>query len=864
MTKILGTNVASTVVPFTTLDSYPTHDARYGKGGYRSVSTIAERDSIPAPRRTVGMRVKVTADANALNNTDWDWNGLSWEQSPTILMAQQHVNQANAAALSAQLARDSLFTKAKGAKTIADARALVADNEIFMVYLDGAVSYQVYKRLSATTQEYLGDISSASSSTLTSGDVFLAATPRTQVYNDAAVIIDAGRLTGFTIPSNATGADSFTIVDIPVTQFRGRTLRIVQKYSATVDFLSTTDINSTFAQYRNSTSFINIVANNTSRVQTGTEIIQIGSVQVPLDAEYIGLVTQVARGNLGSASVRSLQITGVSYQIISGQDATQTIADINFDNKLKNALDIALFGIAYTTEVLTVGSGQQYATPKLANDAITQVSATNRSEIRVSPGVYNTDPEGWTLARFATLKGVGASQPVIHYDGADAADHSTLETLWVRRDAVIENIKITGRNVRYAVHAESGTIASGATQNCRILIKNAWIEHLGNINNNWTSQAAFGCGISSGWYIRSENSTYKGPFCGFSYHTSDGFTRPTVVENIGDTFIGTGGDTTTSGMALRLQPIGSGQMDKHVAIGCEFDGSVFYYPDPWLPTTLAYQPANHCEIEMSGYGNTPTVFRVSDFGLALRIRAVAGAGSSIVVGGNAVPIIFGTVRTFQGVENIPAYVDGSFDVSGVGVGINKNVFITSLGKRLGDCTGNNKLLTVSVNGAAPINVIFDQDYTNVSNETIISQLQTILGPTSTVIIDTYSPGNNYHPHYTDEEKNMQNISATVGIPKGSILAYDGSRKRVRLMTSGDATSLFAGVALEDIYPGTFGRVKTRGWLWIQYIRSNLEPNVGTVVFGETMSVGSTPGRVQPGGTQGLLRAVRVDAVEVAP
>lgn len=62
MSKIKGTNVASPVVPFDTTDQHPSHDARYGKGGYRTVATTAERDAIPAPRLEAGMLVYVEAD----------------------------------------------------------------------------------------------------------------------------------------------------------------------------------------------------------------------------------------------------------------------------------------------------------------------------------------------------------------------------------------------------------------------------------------------------------------------------------------------------------------------------------------------------------------------------------------------------------------------------------------------------------------------------------------------------------------------------------------------------------------------------------------------------------------------------------
>jgi len=64
MTQIKGTNVLAPVVPFDTTDSHASHEARYGKGGYRSVASVAERDGIPALRREAGMLVYVQATGN--------------------------------------------------------------------------------------------------------------------------------------------------------------------------------------------------------------------------------------------------------------------------------------------------------------------------------------------------------------------------------------------------------------------------------------------------------------------------------------------------------------------------------------------------------------------------------------------------------------------------------------------------------------------------------------------------------------------------------------------------------------------------------------------------------------------------------
>ena len=115
----------------------------------------------------------------------------------------------------------------------------------------------------------------------------------------------------------------------------------------------------------------------------------------------------------------------------------------------------------------------------------------------------------------------------------------------------------------------------------------------------------------------------------------------------------------------------------------------------------------------------------------------------------------------------------------------------------------------------------------------------------------------YLPEVTDEERILSNTSGTA-IGAGDILAFDGSADAVRLMTSADAANLFAGVALEAIADGDFGRVKISGWMHIDHI-STAEVSLA---FNATMSVGATAGTVEAGGAQGILRAVKFDTVLV--
>lgn len=87
MSSIKGTNVLAPVVPFDTTDAHASHEARYGKGGYRSVGTTAERDGIPALRREAGMLVWVidTQKAWRLDANLTTWTEVTAINEPQLI-----------------------------------------------------------------------------------------------------------------------------------------------------------------------------------------------------------------------------------------------------------------------------------------------------------------------------------------------------------------------------------------------------------------------------------------------------------------------------------------------------------------------------------------------------------------------------------------------------------------------------------------------------------------------------------------------------------------------------------------------------------------------------------------------------------
>ena len=77
MAALQGTILASKIVPTDSLDTYATHEDKYGRGGHRSVNTLEERDNITVPRRKEGMTVYVKENKtkyileNGIENANW-------------------------------------------------------------------------------------------------------------------------------------------------------------------------------------------------------------------------------------------------------------------------------------------------------------------------------------------------------------------------------------------------------------------------------------------------------------------------------------------------------------------------------------------------------------------------------------------------------------------------------------------------------------------------------------------------------------------------------------------------------------------------------------------------------------------------
>ncbi|PHG31270.1 hypothetical protein COI60_22605 [Bacillus toyonensis] len=477
-----------------------------------------------------------------------------------------------------------------------------------------------------------------------------------------------------------------------------------------------------------------------------------------------------------------------------------------------------------TVEVITKtvkpdGTGD-YLSPKLANDSITNSSATKWYEIIIYPGVYTEI--NWTLKPFVRLIGIDNERCWLKGElpsSATDAEITPQSTINVKDDFEIRNLKITGKNIRYAVHDES----SGAVKNTKHNLKNCYVEHYGNkdaeewrrsqgkltgpdsVATLWNSTTPYGYGSSSGMTTIHENCTFKSIVRAWYVHNREKFEKANINILRNCKLISTHPDNPIS---ITIENLGSGTNDELVLEGCELNGSILVNDNPWIPYELDYQYANHNDMKIRGYANTPVPYTNNTRGLALKITSNEKVtNSKVVISGSAVPILFGTMYPFEGKGGLQGYVYGRYDVSDITVGLNNDRRVSGMQRRLGNRTSSPVDLVVTFEDKPPITVTFNEDYSSKDNAYILQKINDALGSNGTATL--FNPAKLDRPQFTDERATYRNASS-VGIPRGSAVRRGNTLTSCELMNSTDDVDDFLGFAENDINPGEAGTIKIKG------------------------------------------------------
>lgn len=194
MAELKGTNVAASIVPFTSDDKYATHDAEYGKGGFRSVATIAARDAIPTERKTNGMVVAVLSDGK-----NYAWSDGAWEEwlpkGNVTVDATLNVNSNNAVSNKAVTTQiNTLTTSVNAARNIANAaipktsidQEIGVDNSQSQTTVPS--SKAVYDIVSASNSNLYNQITSVDATAKSAKSTAEAAIPKSKIAKEYSEI----------------------------------------------------------------------------------------------------------------------------------------------------------------------------------------------------------------------------------------------------------------------------------------------------------------------------------------------------------------------------------------------------------------------------------------------------------------------------------------------------------------------------------------------------------------------------------------------------------------------------------------------------------------------------------------------------
>lgn len=692
--------------------------------------------------------------------------------------------------------------------------------------------------------------------------------PNSQILGGATALTSNGRVMGYSIPQGQDGGASFVQYNLPLNgaALAGRTIQVTMGFTTSANYARTFVA---VLRVVTPSGNVSLSVSPIKNVQSGTRRVIV--MQGVLAGTEIKLAPYIQNAAAVTAQDDSIVLTDFIYEIVNTtsdvMSAQQEQALIAKGTTVASAVAKAKLPYQdYGKKVYVRPDGTgDYTTINAAVNAVNgQGTADARVAVIIGEGIY--DEYNINPSDFTDLIADGPD-PYKHWiraalpDDVDPAQIPLTQGVWGNSTQRVIGLRITIQNGRYAIHSDAG----GINKNDLLEIRDCVLEHFGNesarayqvgLGNDpsivWQSTTALGYGGASGHSILADRVEFRSPTEALGVHSNNQTSDPQYHRYTNCRFHNLG--ATDDLEAIRFRAVGSGQRDIYELVGCELVGPLMFSASPWLDTTPAGQLANKAaEMGIVGHGNTMVAYsNLETHYVALRIdSASTAAGSAIALLGDAVPVLFGDVITYPGGGGLKGGAYGTWDVSGYGVGLRQDVFITSLGYRLGDCSLIWKTLQILIDGSgSPITVQFNQDYTAQSNDTILAAINAAISPGA--VASLFNVNSLFYPTFCDQEAYLLNAD-TVAIKRSQGVAYSGSVRKGRLMLSTDPAAVFAGIALEDIRPGERGRVKTRG---VVRVSQNMDrSDAGSFVFGDAFGIGATPGRFTKSPSVSLLTAV---------
>ena len=383
---------------------------------------------------------------------------------------------------------------------------------------------------------------------------------------------------------------------------------------------------------------------------------------------------------------------------------------------------------------------------------------------------------------------------------------------------LVKGISISAKNCRYSIHMD----ASGGRQadNHTIRFEDMVLMHYRNASSSFDSN--LGLGISDGMRLYTERCRFiiDDDFTPSLYlHDNVQYNNGYVLTIKDCTFESNKAiNKTRAGKTfLKIQMLGGGVNGEVILenndlcmdmplIACENNNTA-------SKTSLSDYVANNY-VTIKGHSELPFGYLTENSTSAvLKITSkTTGANSSVRFDKTSSAfdiLIKGSYKTDYTENTGVVHVDGYHYRDGVdvlpGFAMGELALdtarICSMQNRLGDCSVNNKSLVVVIDGTSHT-IVFNQNYTNYSDEQMLNVFNDVIGEVAT--IELYNWGADYFPEIVPLlTHKMNNTQEAILCGMGVQITSGGILKAT---TDAEVDAL----AIEDIVPGYYGRVVKRG------------------------------------------------------
>lgn len=675
-----------------------------------------------------------------------------------------------------------------------------------------------------------------------------------------------------TIPTGATGNNSYIQPFLDhgnLVKFPGARLKLSLMFTTSDDVTVQSPVQVNLRV--NTPSGQNNTAAEMTRIKVLTSKLLLAEVVYTLTGTETALAPYLqVKSTTTRTTDASFQLTDIRAEFLDILAIGDTLNDqmLSFRlSALKTAIDKeisnAAGGVTYYKTVTIKQDGSGDYTSLAAAIAANGGGFTALTQIlyKLYSGIY---PErNINFPAYITVDGIG--NPWIKGElpaNVDPAQIPLNQTIWMNNTATIRNVKITCKNMRYPIHSDAQAYPDLSIKNAVLSLEGCHIEHYGNADAQayqnsissgvsvWSSCHAWGGGLHSGEKINCLNTDFVSPTTAFYSHSNKDFDAPCRIAIEG----GSLQNRDPNGIsALAIQNLGSGQVSFLNMKGVTIQGIISIDSNTWRAVKLENQLADrNSEMRVYLHGCSPVAVRSTNDSRALQLISIDAANSSVAVSGSAVPALFGqNPVVIKGGSGYPARVLSSHSVKGEVTG-------GLIGQRLGDCTTVNKTLTVTFDGGTPVTLTLAANYTSMTNDAVVSALNTLLNDSAGRAFSVITPYNNEAPVYQSDREKILTNNTNVVILKGTAVAFNNSKLYGRRATNSDNRATIAGIALENIAPGDQGRVQVSGYIYRTYVAFT---GTAPSAFLATCSVNSD-GTLSAGSTNPILQRVATETYEI--